>query len=116
MNKKVLIGIADGTEELEAVTIIDVLRRAEVDVTVASVAPTVAVTVTPMTVSVPLVNVTWAIPPTVEAVAAMNPAVEVNSTMVPSGAALPSASRRSASTTVVSPSVPMTSGRAERSM
>ena len=39
MNKKVLIGIADGTEELEAVTIIDVLRRAEIDVTVASVAP-----------------------------------------------------------------------------
>ena len=36
MNKKVLIGIADGTEELEAVTIIDVLRRAEVDVTVAA--------------------------------------------------------------------------------
>ncbi len=39
MNKKVLIGVADGTEELEAVTIIDVLRRAEIDVTVASVAP-----------------------------------------------------------------------------
>ena len=39
MNKKVLIGIADGTEELEAVTIIDVLRRAEIDVTVASVEP-----------------------------------------------------------------------------
>lgn len=37
MPKKVLIPIADGTEELEAVTIIDVLRRAECDVTVASV-------------------------------------------------------------------------------
>lgn len=37
MSKKVLVSIADGTEELEAVTIIDVLRRAEADVTVASV-------------------------------------------------------------------------------
>ncbi|MHC4109856.1 MAG: DJ-1 family glyoxalase III [Planctomycetota bacterium] len=37
MSKKVLVAIADGTEELEAVTIIDVLRRAEADVTVASV-------------------------------------------------------------------------------
>ena len=37
MSKKVLVTIADGTEELEAVTIIDVLRRAEADVTVASV-------------------------------------------------------------------------------
>jgi 4-methyl-5(b-hydroxyethyl)-thiazole monophosphate biosynthesis len=34
---KVLVPIADGTEEIEAVTIIDVLRRAEADVTVASV-------------------------------------------------------------------------------
>ncbi len=37
ISKKVLVAIADGTEELEAVTIIDVLRRAEADVTVASV-------------------------------------------------------------------------------
>ena len=37
MPKKVLVAIADGTEELEAVTIIDVLRRAEAEVTVASV-------------------------------------------------------------------------------
>ncbi len=37
MSKKVLVAIADGTEELEAVTIIDVLRRAEANVTVVSV-------------------------------------------------------------------------------
>ncbi|CAM3554754.1 DJ-1 family glyoxalase III [Parendozoicomonas haliclonae] len=36
MSKRILIPIADGTEELEAVTIIDILRRAECDVTVAS--------------------------------------------------------------------------------
>lgn len=34
---KVLVPIATGSEELEAVAIIDVLRRAAVDVTVASV-------------------------------------------------------------------------------
>ena len=37
MTKKVLVPIADGTEEIEAVCIIDVLRRAGADVTVASV-------------------------------------------------------------------------------
>ncbi len=37
MNKKVLVPISDGIEELEAVGIIDTLRRAGADVTVASV-------------------------------------------------------------------------------
>lgn len=37
MSAKVLVCIADGIEELESVTVIDVLRRAEADVTVASV-------------------------------------------------------------------------------
>ena len=35
--RKVLVPIADGTEEIEAVCIIDVLRRAGAEVTVASV-------------------------------------------------------------------------------
>jgi len=37
MAKKVLVPIADGIEEIEAVCIIDILRRAEADVTAASV-------------------------------------------------------------------------------
>ena len=37
MGKKVLVPIADGIEEIEAVSIIDVLRRAGAEVTVASV-------------------------------------------------------------------------------
>jgi 4-methyl-5(b-hydroxyethyl)-thiazole monophosphate biosynthesis len=37
MTAKILVPIADGIEEIEAVTLIDVLRRAGADVTVASV-------------------------------------------------------------------------------
>ncbi|MDD5458500.1 MAG: DJ-1/PfpI family protein [Phycisphaerae bacterium] len=37
MSKKVLVPIADGTEEIEAACIIDTLRRADTDVTVASI-------------------------------------------------------------------------------
>ena len=37
MSKKVLLAVADGIEELEAITIIDCLRRAGADLTIASV-------------------------------------------------------------------------------
>lgn len=37
MSKKVLVAVADGTEELEAIAIIDCLRRAGADLTIASV-------------------------------------------------------------------------------
>ncbi|NOR64658.1 MAG: DJ-1 family protein, partial [Candidatus Scalindua sp.] len=37
MSKNVLVPISDGCEEIEAACIIDVLRRADADVTVASV-------------------------------------------------------------------------------
>ncbi len=37
MQNTVLIAVADGIEEIEAVTLIDILRRANVDVTVASI-------------------------------------------------------------------------------
>lgn len=43
MSKKILVPIADGSEEIEAVCIIDVLRRAQAEVTVASVMPQRAV-------------------------------------------------------------------------
>ncbi|HOU14943.1 MAG TPA: DJ-1/PfpI family protein [Anaerolineae bacterium] len=44
MNVKVLVPIANGTEEIEAVCIIDTLRRAGAEVTVASVEDTLQVT------------------------------------------------------------------------
>jgi 4-methyl-5(b-hydroxyethyl)-thiazole monophosphate biosynthesis len=44
MDKTVLVPVADGTEELEAVAIIDVLRRAGATVTVASVTGTRQIT------------------------------------------------------------------------
>ena len=37
MDKKILVPLADGAEEIEAMTIIDVLRRVGADVTIASV-------------------------------------------------------------------------------
>ncbi|MGA6927465.1 MAG: DJ-1 family glyoxalase III [Desulfosarcina sp.] len=44
MDKNVLVPVADGTEELEAVAIIDVLRRAGARVTVASVTGNLKIT------------------------------------------------------------------------
>jgi protein deglycase len=44
MAKKVLVPIADGTEEIEAVCIIDTLRRASAEVTVASVSGKLQIT------------------------------------------------------------------------
>lgn len=44
MNKTALVPIADGSEDIEAVTIIDILRRAHVEVTVASVHEHLAIT------------------------------------------------------------------------
>ncbi len=43
MTAKVLVPVADGTEDLEAVAIIDVLRRAGADVTIASVSGSLSV-------------------------------------------------------------------------
>ena len=39
MNKSVLVPVSDGCEEIETVAIIDVLRRAGIDVTFASIKP-----------------------------------------------------------------------------
>lgn len=44
MSKSVLIPVADGSEDIESVTLIDVLRRAEADVTVASIADSATIT------------------------------------------------------------------------
>ena len=43
MTKQVLVPIADGTEELEAVAVIDILRRAGAEVTIASVSNALSV-------------------------------------------------------------------------
>ena len=46
MTKSVLVPIADGSEDIEVITIVDVLRRAGAEVTLASVAPEGRVAVT----------------------------------------------------------------------
>jgi 4-methyl-5(b-hydroxyethyl)-thiazole monophosphate biosynthesis len=44
MSKRVLIPVADGSEDIESVTLIDVLRRAEADVIVAAIGETPTIT------------------------------------------------------------------------
>ena len=44
MSKSVLVPIADGSEEIEAVTIVDVLRRASASVTLASITDSLTIT------------------------------------------------------------------------
>ncbi|HUS24376.1 MAG TPA: DJ-1 family glyoxalase III [Candidatus Binatia bacterium] len=44
MAMKALVPVADGVEDIETVTVVDVLRRARVDVTVASIGPSAGVT------------------------------------------------------------------------
>src|SRR5690606_29242830 len=44
MNSRALLAVADGVEDLETVTILDVLRRAEIEVVVASIEAGLGVT------------------------------------------------------------------------
>ena len=43
MGKKVIVLIADGSEEVEVISVVDALRRAEIDVTLAAVGENVQV-------------------------------------------------------------------------